>query len=354
MIIFVLILITLVILFQCVMLRNGLDWVDGDHRPDSLVVEPDEPFSLSITLKNRTRYFLPFLQVKEYFEADIKPLQGAISGGLVNGSHVEFSTWLRPNQTLVRKIPLSSAKRGRYQLRQFQLYCGDFLGIQEKFKLCGRFTEVVVAPKASTNHRIPDVFGGFLGDVSVNRFIMEDPVLTLAYRAYTGREPLKMISWKQSARNNTLMVKKYDYTMEPTVSVLLNVEGYHGQDDLLEVCFSVARTICELLEHKGVKYRFTSNCELAGTPTTSNTGAEGLGAHHFSGILEHLGRATSVCKLSLSDFLEQEARQNSACGRILITPGLDPEPVRPINRLREASGGSLLVIRATEVSHDPT
>ena len=45
-----------------------------------------------------------------------------------------------------------------------------------------------------------DVLSGFLGDVSVRRFIYEDPVLTTGFREYTGREPMKHISWTQSAR----------------------------------------------------------------------------------------------------------------------------------------------------------
>lgn len=352
MIIFAFVLVVLFLIVQHIVLRHSIHWVHGEHRPETLIVEPQEPFDFIVTLQNTSKYLLPFLQVKEFFDADLIPKNGGISGGLINGSHIEYTTWLRPHQQSDRRITLSATHRGRFVFRQFQLYCGDFLGIREQHKLCGRFTEVIAAPKPIPSHYIPEVFGGFLGDVSVNRFIMEDPVLTLGYREYSGREPMKAISWVQSARTNTLMVKKYDYTMEPTVNVLLNVEGYHGQDQLLEVCFSIARTVCELLETKGVKYRFASNCELAGTPSYSSSGMEGLGKHHFSAILEHLGRATSVITLPLSELLEQEAKRHSSAGCILITPGLDREPIRPVNRLREASGGNLLIIRALEVAND--
>lgn len=352
MMIFIAIVVVAALVMQLVLLRNGLEYVEADHRPDVQVAEPDEPFHLDVFLRNKTRRFVPFLQVKEFFDEGITPLNGGVPGGVVKGYHVSFTAWLRPGQRMKRPISLSVSQRGRYVLRPFQLYSGDFLGLRERSKDCGRFTELIVAPKPFPNQAISEVFGGFMGDVSVTRFIMEDPVLTLGYREYTGREPMKMISWTQSARGNGLMVKKYDYTLEPTVSVLLNVEVGLGREPLVEDCFSLARTVCTMLEQKGVKYRFTSNCELAGMSSFPDAGAEGLGWHHFQGILEHLGRATYTPRISFTRMLEQEAHRGSATGRILITPGVEHEPIQAINRLRESAGGNLLIIRASEVQHD--
>lgn len=349
MIIFVIVVLVIAVALQLVMMREDLDLVEADHCPDVQVAEPEEPFQLVVSLRNRTRRFVPFLQVKEFFDEGITPLNGGVPGGVVKGYHVSFTTWLRPGQRVKRLIPLTVEKRGRYELRQFQLCRGDFLGMKEQVKTCGRSAEVVVAPKPFPQQAVSDVFGGFMGDVSVTRFIMEDPVLTLGFREYTGREPMKMISWTQSARGNGLMVKKYDYTLEPTVSVLLNVEAGLGRDEIVEDCYSLARTVCAMLEKKGVKYRFTSNCLLAGTSSAPNIGTEGLGRHHFQGILEHLGRGTHESRMSLTRMLEQEAAHGSAAGRILITPGVGNEPVQAMNRLREAAGGNLLILRASEV-----
>lgn len=160
-----------------------------------------------------------------------------------------------------------------------------------------------------------------------------------------------MISWSQSARMGGLMVKKYDYTLEPTVAVVLNVDaGQSGQEELLETCFSMARTVCSMLEQRGVKYSFTSNCVLGGVLSDPGAAGEGLGQRHYMGILEHLGRATYACSAPMEHLLEKEADRGTAAGRILITPGGAYESARAVNRLREASGGNLLVLRATEVS----
>lgn len=352
MIVFLIFAVVLALLAQKFLLGKDLDQVEGDHCPSVRVVEPEEDFELRVTLENKSRRFVPFLRVRSSFPPGVIPAEGSgtVSEDSRGATHVEFTTWLRPRQRVTRAIPVSCSQRGRYVLPKFQLSGGDFLGLKEETKDYGRFCEIVVAPKEIQMERLKDMFGGFMGDVSVNRFIMEDPVLTLGYREYTGREPMKMISWSQSARTGNLMVKKFDYTLEPTVSVLLNVDaGESGQEELWETCFSLTRTVCAMLEQRGVKYDFSSNSTLAGTHSDPGAAGEGLGPRHYFGILEHLGRATYNRSISLDRLLEKEARRSTAAGRILITPGTQPENERALNHLREASGGNLLVLRASEV-----
>ena len=258
MIIFLIFIVVIALVLQLVMMREDLDLVEADHCPDVQVAEPEEPFHLEVSLRNRTKRFVPFLKVKEFFDAGITPLAGGVPGGVVKGYHVTFTTWLRPGQRVKKLIPLSVEKRGRYELRQFQLCRGDFLGTREQMRECGRAAEIVVAPKPFPQQAVSDVFGGFMGDVSVTRFIMEDPVLTLGFREYTGREPMKMISWTQSARGNGLMVKKYDYTLEPTVSVLLDVGAGLGRE---EVVVTMTQNAKRNRRYTGLKLRLQGKCE---------------------------------------------------------------------------------------------
>ena len=44
------------------------------------------------------------------------------------------------------------------------------------------------------------MLGGFLGELSVNRYLYEDPILTAGYRPYTSGDPMRSIAWKQSVR----------------------------------------------------------------------------------------------------------------------------------------------------------
>lgn len=350
MIVFLIAVVILALVLEKVLIGKDLSRIEADHVPDVQLAEIDQPFHIVVKLANQSRRFVPFLRVSESFRDGLRPLAEGVSPNNRGAYYLDFTTWLRPRQKMTKEIPTVISCRGRYMLREFQLSTGDFLGLKEQTKSCGRYHEVVVPPKEISVEQIEDMFGGFMGEVSVNRFIMEDPVLTLGYREYTGREPMKMISWSQSARGSGLMVKKYDYTLEPTVSVVLNVDdGEAVGTELFETSFSLARTVCSMLEKKGVKYSFASNTVLAGMPTDPGAVSEGLGQRHYAGILEHLGRATESHGVTFTGLLEKEAQRGTAAGCILITPGAGEEPPRALGRLREACGGNLLILRASEV-----
>lgn len=337
------------LLLQHLMASRGLDHLDGEHCPDRQVVDPGEEFHIDVTLQNKSHRFVPFLRVREQLPEGLHATADTRIVEEHTVRYAAFTTWLRPRQQMVFHIPVSAAVRGRYALQQLLLCSGDFLGLKEQSKECGHFNEVVVAPKEAPSMQLNALLGGFMGEMSVRRFILEDPVLTLGYREYTGQEPMKTISWTQSARGMGLMVKKNDYTVEPSVAVLLNVEtSRDDRAELLERCFSLARTVCGMLEKQGVKYSFVTNAALAGEFTAVQTG-EGLGRHHFFGILEQLGRATYISHTPARTLLSKEARRPTAAGRIFITPCEDESYLAELNRLREAAGDSLLVLRATEV-----
>jgi len=342
----------LAFLLQKQAIQKGLESVEGDHSPDRLLVEQDETFRIRVSLQNRSRRFISFLKVRERFPSSFHPQIDEESITIDNHgfSVVEFTTWLRPRQQVTYEIPISVSARGRYVLKEFSLYCGDFLGISEREKHCGRFKEIVIPPKELPSVRLSEVFGGFMGEVSVTRFILEDPVLTLGFREYTGREPMKSISWAQSARSNQLMVRKNDYTLEPSVSVILNVDTNLPQRfEALEHTFSLARTVCAMLEKQGIKYGFSSNAIFFGGSSSLNSTSEGLGSRHFSGVLERLGRASYEPSISLAQLLEREALRQTSAGRIIITPG-DPIPAHALSKLREAACGNLLILNASEVA----
>lgn len=335
-------------------MTKGLDSVKEDHWTDASIVEPDEKFHVVISLKNTGRGLVPFLRVTESLPYRMKLLleDGYTVKDFRGGKQVTYTTWLRPRQEVRKYLPVSVPQRGRYFLQEMVVGGGDFLGLSERTRSYNRFREVVVIPKAAPEQAIGEVLGGFMGDVSVRRFIMEDPVLTLGYREYTGREPMKMISWSQSARGRGLMVKKYDYTLEPAVSVLLNIESTaDGCEAEIEGCFSLARTVCDTLESRSIQYDFATNAVIAGAMSDLSNMSEGLGSRHFEGILEALGRATYTVSRSADQLLagSASAGYGSARGRILITPDRTALRPRTVERLREVSGGNLLVIAASEV-----
>ena len=171
------------------------------------------------------------------------------------------------------------------------------------------------------------------------------------FREYTGREPMRAISWTQSARGLGMMVKIYDHTAQPSVSVLLNADG-QGEDLArdLEVCYSLARTVCRTLEERGIQYDFVSNAMELNTFFAVAELGDGLGQRHFEGLLERLGRSSCQASYPGERLLERSAATRSHRGRILITPGPELDDSPALARLRELAGDNVLVLRAREAA----
>lgn len=190
----VLIIIIIVYLVEVYTINNALKGIEFTQRFSINIVEPDEKFEIISILQNRTRRFVSFLRLSEKISNEI--IIYAKTRAVNDIANIDSTQYLKPKQKLERRVTASIPKRGRYFI----------YGANIETKL-----------------------SGFLGDISVNRFILEDPVLTIGFNDYTGYEPQKMISCTQSARNNKLMVKKYDYTQELQVTVILNVD-YKGDN----------------------------------------------------------------------------------------------------------------------------
>lgn len=305
-------------------IKNALTGIEYSQKPSLMIVEPDEEFDIVCILKNRTRRFVSYLKLQERFSREIViPKQVRDLDYII----LESSQYLMPRQILERRIRASIPERGRYFLYGATIYGGDFIGITEKLERYDNIEEIVVIPKETS---IPDIeikLSGYIGDMSINRFIFEDPILTVGYNDYTGQEPQKMISWVQTARVGHLMVKKYDYTLELMVTVILNIEfkGFK-HDELIEECFSIARSVCQFLESRNIKYKIMTNAITAGTkPIFEDTEHFSWGRNYLMTILEGLGRASrDIIRESYDSLLNRAIdTAQSGVGHILITPGFE-------------------------------
>ncbi len=325
MIAFLIICIVIVLWVQQWMLDNVTDFVDANFWPEENVVDPDDAFNIIVELKNKKAFPIYFINVEMTFPKEFNVASDAkiTSKRFIRESQeISVATWLKANQTLKMKIPVSIADRGRYYLPNPILHFGDFLGLKEKQKEMMYFREVVVAPREHETEEVKQVLGKFMGEYSVRRFIYEDPVLTIGFREYSGREPMKMISWKQSAQKQQLMVKEYDHTIEPILSVMLNMETA-GEKTVanMEKAYSVARSVCSNLESKGISYGFYINAQMAGGTGDMYCVDDGIGAHHFKKIMERLGRGTHIHSMSYNELLYNAKKANgNERGLIIITP----------------------------------
>lgn len=325
MIAFLVIGIAIVLWAQQWLLENVTEFVDANFWPEENVVDPDDVFNIIVELKNKKSFPIYFINVRmsfpQVFDLPQKP-KNAEKKSIRNSQDIFVPTWLKANQTLKLKIPVSVSARGRYFLPNPTIFFGDFLGLKEKRKELSLYREVVVAPKDYETNEVKQVLGKFMGEYSVRRFIYEDPVLTIGFREYSGREPMKMISWKQSAQKQQLMVKEYDHTIEPILSVMVNVEtSEENPSAKLEKVYSVARSVCSNLEARGISYGFYINAQMAGGSGEMYMVDDGVGAYHFGKIMERLGRGMHIHSLTYENLMHTVRKANgNERGLVIITP----------------------------------
>lgn len=314
-----------------------------------IMAEPGEIVTWSGTVENQSRIPALFVRLREIFPGECRPeaeekwVNAHCQRGLYQWTCEErFSVSPRRSRTV--SVELSFDKRGEYRLGDHRVAAGDLLGIGED-GFAGEGSSIVIVPEKSKNAGALVAVGGFLGDISVRRFILEDPVLTVGFRDYTGREPMKSISWTRTAMTGSLQVRQFDHTAEQTVMILLNVEG--GTPEQLEECFRLMRSACEQLEKQKIPFGLRTNGNLPGAVSKLFWMAEGLGGSHLNTILYALGRADYSCFHSLQYLVNQtiQHRKNNE-SYIVITPPVGDRGHALLRKLEAAAGNPVCVLTA--------
>lgn len=329
-------------------LKHVLDNLTYTVSASKSVVDQSEDFFLESTIINDKWMPVSYLRVSEIVPSEMV-IKATDYVREKNTTHLTSSTYLMPHQTLKRTYTASFEKRGRFFLRGATLYGGDVFGLSETFEYVSLAQEIVVLPKSMGDEDLDNVLGGFLGDISVNRFITPDPILTIGAREYTGNEPMKHINWASSLKLCRLMVKNFDYTTSESVTVILNVKcgekSQFADSERIEAAFSSARYVCQVLENKHIKYRFVTNATSAGAYGHWNAVPEGLGFRHFYNICEGLGRATYESTKDCATLLYEVAKNaESGRGHIIVSPQMNEQSIAAHNRLKAATNAPCIIV----------
>lgn len=346
-----LILTALVLALQIRSRARGQGRLEASLELSKDLVEPGEQTELIVTVSNRARTLVPFLKL------NIRLPRGVTAASteklrhmkLIDADEIVMSTWAAPMQRLRLRVPVFAERRGRYLFESVAISEGDFLGLKERRDEFRVFTELIVVPREAPKRMLRQIPGSFPGDLSVKRFLFEDPVLTVGCREYTGSEPMKSIAWSASARVGSLMVKQYDHTMDASVVVVLNVfTSAEDPENRAEDCFSLTRTACRMLEDRGIKYSVFTDAS-SGADSGSRYVGEGLGGRHFARVLELLGRSGCYGQGTFVKLLDRAVGQtHGVCGILLITPASDRDILSAAGRAAAKNGVGLVTLMPEE------
>ncbi|WP_160719628.1 DUF58 domain-containing protein [Bacillus sp. USDA818B3_A] len=174
-----------------------------------------------------------------------------------------FSLW--PYQKITRKILLIGRKRGYYLLPSVSVTAGDAMGFGGVFDSFASQTALTVYPKLVPMEEIPLPSHSWLGEMTVKRWIIEDPFLHAGVREYQQGDSFNSINWKATARTHSFQINKKDYTADH--HLLIYVSFDINEDvrlpmeklDLFEKALSYAATLASYTINQGVATGFGCN-----------------------------------------------------------------------------------------------
>lgn len=304
---------------------------------DMRLTEPGEAATLTYRLSNTASWPMSAVSVSFLFDSAVRLLE---DGAQTDPSDLySVDTALMPRRSCRGSVRLCFTQRGSYDLGRAYVETGDFLGFRSVIRAFDIPIHVVCTAAPAENRTRIRPLGGFLGDVSVRRFIFEDPGLVAGYRDYTGAEPMKSVSWLQTARTGRLMVKQHDYTTDVDVAILVDVEAV--KTSLVEQCLSLVRTVCDELERQRIPYVVLSNGDL-------QSRQKGVGRVHCFEVQRMIGTCRFFSRLGFPSFLAGCTLQGTHRGYIIVAPRRSAELEDGVRRLRAATGTQVCVLTGKE------
>ncbi len=318
----------------------------------TILAEKDEEVCIESSIANISKLPITYIRITENLPDRAELIGGKyyIKDHLISVGNKRIARHqlaLAPMKELVRKERFKLKERGVYGYGDYSVETGDFLGVKTITVYGCVPKHVAILPSKIENENVRAIVGGFLGDISVRRFIMEDPILTVGYNEYTGREPLRDISWTRTAVQGKMMVKKYDYTSELRVMILLNIEG--GTVEEVERCLELSRMAIEIFEQKRIPYGFRTNGMLFGPEGSISYFPAGVGSQHYMTMMYGLAGALHGCWYSFESLVKTTLKGRGINEHYLvITVPTDAKATAVMNDLSRRTGAELCVLVGKE------
>lgn len=300
--------------------------------------EIGEEIQIYSIVENRKRMTVPFLKINERFPKGFNIWDN------------RYALFIMPNQRVRRGYKIIGGKRGLYTIEYVYLELGDFIGFKSKRQYMKVNKEIVILPEKVDLYKSLEPIGALNGNISVRRWILDDPLMTIGIREYTGNEPERFIHWPSSIKYNNIMVKNFDFTTDNSIIVVLNIETMKPswqpiEEDIIERAISLTRAVMEECENLKIPYGFASNAH--NSKSIHERGYfyhPGLGQNHLSSFLEILGRMDYKVDTFFENTLRNMAkRQGHYTTVVIITPRILDTYIEPINSLSQTVNRTVII-----------
>ena len=346
MFIFLIVVIALAIALEFLSLHSGVSQVSVDFSLSAVRAEPGEMIQNETTVNNMGKLPVSYLCVRmAYPLCAILPEDVAERGMYLCTVSDVYRFWFR--KKIKRTMSFSIEKRGVHIIAGKDIQRGDFLGFQVSTANLTQRREVLIYPQRLENSALVEALGEYCGEMSARRWLIRDPILTIGVREYTGNEPMRTISWSQTARRGELTVREFDFTRSVNCALLFCLDGIdYDETALMDTCCSTIRTISEELASRGVETDFFTNSILIGYKgfdIRSCTASEGK----MQELLDILARATALRCCHAENMVDYCLNTRPNAAAYIILAGRDGEDIqRAMERLEARTGQRAMLITA--------
>ena len=152
-----------------------------------------------------------------------------------------------PYRKIVRHWKVTCTRRGMFTVSHAVVVLNDLFGAQElSRRMPDAHAELTVLP-ARRYAETPDAFPQqIMGDIIRRRMLIPDRMCVSGIRPYADGDPVRDICWSASARTEQPMVRQFQETASPTVTVVLSMESRDTDRDIVsdQTAFENAVRLC--------------------------------------------------------------------------------------------------------------
>lgn len=310
--------------------------------------EGDEIYLIE-TIYNRKMIPVPWLKVEINSS---KWLEFAETRSVIaqENRHVTSSFYLRSYQKVTRRWKLKCMKRGVFRIDTVTLIAGDLLGNASDSIPLNINAVIQVYPKTINLEEMFLPISYLQGDTIVKRWINEDPFIISGTREYMTGDPMNRIHWSSTARVGKLMVRKYDFTSQYGISVILNIQSIENEyfdavyKDFIELGIKAAATVFDRALRNGTPAALASNGSTFDGGKEMVYTRKASGRSHIATLLSLLARL-ELCRIKdFEDFLKELSHEIVNSEIILITAYLTENICRLLRTMQQKNNEIKIII----------
>lgn len=222
--------------------------------------------------------------------------------------------FVAPFRQIVRRHEITCLRRGYYDIGSVALTAGDMFCMSNKTEQYKYDCPLEVWPRLLSDSELGTPSTRWQGEMAVRRYIMPDPFLVANIRDYMQGDPMRDIHWKASARTGTLQVKVRDYTADPKVFIILNVQTKENQwgelmdyeQETIEQGIRIAASLCARAIGFGSEAGFSSNACYYGEKGSGHTVfvPAGRSTDQFEQLMSAMSRMLIHFEVSFQTYLD--------------------------------------------------